>query len=227
MMGNLDGKVALVTGAGTGLGRAIAKTLAEQGATVALNGRRKEKLEEVKREIGKKALVFPADASDEQAAAQLISSLKEQTGGKLDILVNNAGGVPVSSKVSELSAEDWQKMLNVNATSQLVMTKASLPLLRESGNGKIISVTSGMVNYFMEGMGAYSATKAAAEALMKTVAVEEKDNNVQVTLFDPINVVSEGNPEGQYDAMDVAKAVGELAASPSMEKQGEIVKPQV
>ena len=226
-MGNLDGKVALVTGAGTGLGRAIAKSLAENGATVALNGRRQEKLEEVKREIGDKALVFAADASDEQAVADLITSLKKETGDKLDILVNNAGGVPVSSKVSELSSEDWQKMLAINATSQLVMTKASLPLLRESDNGKVISVTSGMVNYFMEGMGAYSATKAAAEALMKKVAVEEEANGVQVTLFDPINVVSEGNPQGEHAAMDVAKSVAELAAAPSLEKQGEIVKPQV
>lgn len=87
----------MVTGAGTGLGRAIAKSLAEQGATVALNGRRKEKLEEVKQEIGDKALVFAADASDEQAVAELITSLKKQTDGKLDILVNNAGGMPVKS----------------------------------------------------------------------------------------------------------------------------------
>lgn len=224
-MGNLDGKVALVTGAGTGLGKAIAKRLAEQGATVALNGRREKKLLEAKQEIGDQAIVLAADASDEQAVAKLVDSLKEQTGGKLDILVNNAGGVPVSSKVSDLSAADWEKMLNVNATSQLVMTKACLPMLRESDNGKIISVTSGMVNYFMEGMGAYSATKAAAEALMKTVAVEEKDNGVQVTLFDPINVVSEGNPQGEHAAMDVAKTVADLAAAPGLEKQGEIVKP--
>lgn len=179
----------------------------------------------MKQEIGDKALVFAADASDEQAVAQLITSLKEQTDGKLDILVNNAGGVSVSSKVSDLASDDWQKMLAINATSQLVMTRESLPLLRESENGKVISVTSGMVNYFMEGMGAYSATKAAAEALMKTLAVEE--TNVQVTLFDPINVESEGNPDGEHAAMDVAKAVAELAASPTMEKQGEIVKPQV
>lgn len=226
-MGNLEGKVALVTGAGTGLGKAIAKRLAEQGATVALNGRREDRLQEVKQEIGDNALVFAADASDEKAVAQLIVSLKEQTGGKLDILVNNAGGVSVLSKVSDLTPTDWQKMLAINTTSQLVMTQACLPLLRESGNGQIISVTSGMVNYFAEGMGAYSASKAAAEALMKTVAVEEKENNVHVTLFDPINVVSEGNPDGQYAAMDVAQAVADLAVTPSMEKQGQIVKPQV
>lgn len=225
-MGNLKGKVALVTGAGTGLGKGIAVTLANEGATVVLNGRREEKLEEVKQEIGDHAIVLAGDASDEQSTKKLIDSLKEKTGGKLDILVNNAGGVPVTGRVDQLSTEDFQKMLSINAMTQLSMTKACLPLLRESEDGKLISITSTMVNYFVEGMGAYSATKAAAEALMKTVAVEEKENGVQVNLFDPINVASEGNPQGEHDPLVVAKSVAALAASEPLYKQGEIVKPE-
>lgn len=226
-MGNLTGKIALVTGAGTGLGRAIASRLAENGATVVLNGRREEKLQEVKNEIGERAIVLAADASDEQAVDQLITSLKEQTAGKLDILVNNAGGMAVTKRVGDLSVEDWQKMLDINATTQFVMTKACLPLLRESGNGKIISVTSSIVHFFMEGLGAYSAGKAASEVLMKTLAVEEKENGVQVNLFDPINVASEGNPQGAHDPMEIAKGVVELAVSAPMYKHGEIVTPDI
>lgn len=226
-MGNLTGKTALVTGAGTGLGRAIAITLAENGATVALVGRREDKLQEVKREIGDQAIVLAGDASDEQAVGRLIDSLKKQTDGKLDILVNNAGGVLVNKRVDQLSVAEMQKMMDVNAMTQFVMTKACLPLLRESGDGKLISVTSTMVNYFMEGMGSYSASKAAAEALMKTVAVEEKENGIQVNIFDPINVASEGNPQGEHDPLVVAKTVAELAASGPLYKQGEIIKPKV
>lgn len=226
-MGKLTGKTALVTGAGTGLGRGIALTLAKEGATVVLNGRREDKLEDVKREIGDSAIVLAGDASDEQSANELIETLKEKTGGKLDILVNNAGGVSVMGRVDQLSTEDFQKMLSINTMTQLSMTKACLPLLRESGEGKLISITSTMVNYFVEGMGAYSATKAAAEALMKTVAVEEKENGVQVNIFDPINVASEGNPQGEHDPLVIAKTVAELAASAPLYKQGEIIKPEV
>lgn len=226
-MNSLTGKVALVTGAGTGLGRAIAIELAEKGATVALNGRREEKLQEVKKEIGERAIVLAGDASDEQVVDKLLTSLKQQTEGKLDILVNNAGGVAVTKRVSDLTVAEWQRMIDINATTQFVMAKACLPLLRESGSGKIISVTSGIVHFFMEGLGAYSAGKAASEVLMKTLAVEEKENGVQVNLFDPINVATEGNPQGEHDPKTIAKAVIELLESEHMTKHGEIVTPEV
>ena len=145
-MNDLTGKVALVTGAGTGLGRAIAIQLAEKGATVALNGRREEKLQEVKKEIGERAIILAGDASDESAVEQLLASLKQQTDGKLDILVNNAGGVGVVKRIEDVSLADWQKIINLNATTQFVMTKACLPLLRDSGSGKIISITSSIVH---------------------------------------------------------------------------------
>ena len=226
-MSSLVGKVALVTGAGTGLGRAIAIQLAEKGATVALNGRREEKLLEVKKVIGEKAIVLACDASDEKTVGQLLASLKQQTDGKLDILVNNAGGMAVTKRVEDLSVADWQKMIDINATTQFVMTKACLPLLRQSDSGKIISVTSSIVHFFMEGLGAYSAGKAAAEVLMKTLAVEEKENGIQVNLFDPINVATEGNPQGEHDPMTIARSVIELIESEHMTKQGEIVKPAI
>lgn len=226
-MGKLTGKVALVTGAGTGLGRAIAITFAKEGATVVLNGRRGEKLREVEKEIGDKSIVIPADITDEGEIKGLLEKLQKNTDGKLDILVNNVGGVNVMGTTGEMSLEQWQKMFDLNLTSQFLATKTFLPMLRESENGKLISVTSGMVNFFMSGMGAYSASKAAVEALMKTVAEEEKENGVQVNLFDPLNAVSEGNPQGQYDPMDIVGILIDLAAATSVEKHGEIVKPEV
>lgn len=228
LMGKLTNRIALVTGAGTGIGRAIALTFAKEGATVILNGRREEKLREVEREIGDgKAIVIPADLTVESEVKALFEKLKQKTGGKLDILVNNAGGVNSMASISDVTVDQWQSMLKLNLTTQLLATKQFLPILRESGNGKIISVTSSMANYFMEGYGAYSVSKAAVEALMKTVAVEEKDNNIQVNLFDPLNAVSEGNPDGEYDPLHLVGVLVDLAASETVVKNGEVIKPEL
>ena len=205
-----ENKVALVTGAGTGVGRAIAKTLAKQGYKVVLTGRRKEKLDEVAKEIDDThVIVIPADVSDEKSIQELREKLIQETEGTLDLLVNNVGGVPAMGKIGEMSLEDWKKTMDLNLTTQFLVTQTFLPELRKSEKGKIISVTSGMANFFMEGFGAYSASKAAVEALMKTVAEEEKENGIEMHLFDPENVISEGNPQGEKDAMDV---MGKLVA---------------
>lgn len=225
-MGKLTNKVALVTGAGSGVGRAIALAFAKEGATLVLTGRREEKLREVETEIGDgKAIVIPGDMTKEASVQDLYDKLIEKTDNKLDILVNNAGGVSAMAPTTELTLEQWQSMFDLNATSQFLVTKQFLPMLRENGNGKLISVTSGMVNFFMEGMGAYSASKGAAEALMRTVAVEEKDNNVQVNMFDPLNAVSEGNPHGEHDPIDLVGVLIELASAPTVERTGEIIQP--
>lgn len=227
-MSKLSNRIALVTGAGTGVGRAIALTFAKEGATIVLNGRREEKLREVAKEIGEdKAIVIPADLTSESEVKELYEKLKQATNGKLDILVSNAGGVSAVAPVTEMTLEQWQGMFDLNATTQFLTAKQFLPMLRESDNGKLISVTSGMVNLFYNSMGAYSASKAAAEKLMKTVAVEEEKNNVQVNMFDPLNAKSEGNPDGAYEPMDLVGELVDLAAATSVVKNGEIIIPKV
>lgn len=227
-MGKLTNRIALVTGAGAGLGRGIALTFAKAGATVVLTGRRENKLRDVEKEIGDgKAIVIPADLTVEADVKELHDKLKQETGGKLDILVNNAGGVNAMGSVEDMTLEQWQDMFDLNATTQFLATKQFLPMLRESKHGKLISVTSGMVNFFMEGMGAYSASKAAAEKLMNTVAVEEEKNNVQVNMFDPLNAVSEGNPDGEHEPMDIVGVLVDLAAAETVVKHGEIIKPNL
>lgn len=207
-MKKTEDKTALVTGAGTGLGRAIAKTLAKEGFKVILTGRREEKLREVADEIEKgRAIIVPADCLDEQSIQNLRAEVVKHTGGDLDVLVNNVGGVPAMGTIEEITEKDWNLVMDTNLTSQFLVTKAFLPELRKSSNGKIISVTSGMAHFFMKGFGAYSASKAAVEALMKTVAEEEKENGIEVHLFDPQNVISEGNPQGEKDPMEVAGEV--------------------
>lgn len=206
-MQNTHRKTALVTGSGSGLGRAIAIALAEAGFAVVLTGRREEKLRETEKEIGKAStIVIPADLTDEKSVQELHRQLVEKTGGKLDVLVNNVGGVPAMGSLEEITPEQWKLVMDTNLTSQFLATKAFLPELRKS-KGTIISVTSGMAHFFMKGFGAYSASKAAVEALMKTVTEEEKKHGIDVHLFDPQNVISEGNPDGEKDPKEV---VGEL-----------------
>jgi len=210
-MTNSLNQIALVTGAGTGLGKAIAISLAEEGYTVGLNGRGEEKLRKLEKEINNgKAIVVPGDVTDEQDVKKLCDTFLDQTGGNLDVLVNNVGGVPAKAPIGEMTLEQWNQVIDKNLTSQFLVTKAFLPALRDSGSGKIISVTSGMAHFFMKEFGAYSASKAGVESLMKVVKEEEKEHGIEVHLFDPENVISESNPDGEKDAMEVVGSVMEM-----------------
>lgn len=221
-METITGKVALVTGAGSGVGRAFAIGLAEAGATVVLVGRRADKLRETKERIGERAVVLPADLTDESQVERLASEVEERF-GRLDILINNAGGVVASGQVAEMTSEGFQKMMALNLTTQFLSTKYFLPLLKRSKAAKLISVTSGLAHFHMPDMGIYSASKAAVEALMKTVAVEEPE--IQVNLFDPINAISEGNPNGAHDPATFLPTLLRLVTASGIIEQGRIVKP--
>src|SRR5699024_9671582 len=112
--------------------------------------------------------------------------------------------------VAELTLEQFQDTIDKNLTSQFLVTRAFLPALRKSGQARIISITSGLAHYYMKGFGGYSAGKAAVEALMKVVAEEEKENGIELHLFDPQNVISESNPDGEKDPMELMGEVLEL-----------------
>lgn len=201
-------KIVLITGAGSGLGRAIAITLAKENFSVVLTGRREEKLREVADEINKDCtIVIPADVTNKESVEKLQQELLKQTQGHLDLLVNNVGGMTAMGRISEMTLEGFNSVIATNLTSQFLVTNAFLPALRKSSNGKIIAVTSMMANYFLADYGAYSASKAAVEALMKTIEVEEKENGVEVHIFDPHNVISEGNPTGAKDPLEVMDGI--------------------
>lgn len=203
-MSSTKNQTALVTGAGSGLGRAIAITLSKEGYTVVMTGRTKEKLRKVEKEIeNSRVIVIPADVTDEKSIQKLRDKMLDQTGGQLDLLVNNVGGVTAMGTIEEITREGWNSIIDTNLTSQFLVTKAFLPELRKSDKGEIISITSMMSNYFMKGYGPYSASKAGVEALMKTVAEEEKDNGVKVQFFDPGSIISESSPEGGKDPLEI------------------------
>src|SRR5699024_12386041 len=96
----------------------------------------------------------------EKSVQKIRDTFLEQSGGNLDLLVNNVGGVPAKAPISEMTLKQWNQVIDKNLTSQFLVTKASLPALRDNGSGKIISVTSGMAHFFMTEFGAYSAGKS-------------------------------------------------------------------
>ena len=142
-MPRLSGKIALITGGGTGIGRACALAFAAEGAKVAVAGRRKQPLETAAREIeasGGNALVVECDVVNRTAVQGAIAAVVRHF-GRLDILVNNAGAIVVGS-VEETSDEDWSRVIETNMTGTFLVSRAAIPALRKSGGGSIVNIGS-------------------------------------------------------------------------------------
>lgn len=180
----LTGKTALITGASKGLGKAMALSLAEAGASIALVSRDAEKLGEVKREIehaGGSAEVFTADVSDEQSVNRLQSAL---SGKKVQILINNAG-INIRKQLHEFSLEEWQRVMNTNLTSVFLLCRAFVPAMKGTGYGRIISMTSIMSHVSLPGRSAYSASKAGLLGLIRALALELAPDGITVNGISP------------------------------------------
>ncbi|MEY9776358.1 SDR family oxidoreductase [Arthrobacter sp. MW3 TE3886] len=168
-MGLLEGKVAVITGAGTGMGRATAALLAAEGARVVLVGRRQEVLDEVAAEItaqGGEAVARTADISSKDDVDALIAGVRESV-GPVDILVNNAGSASKVLNVRWISQQEWNEVLDVNLNAVYLLTQAVLPDMLSRHTGTIITVSSlAAVNPNLLGGAAYGAAKAAVRNFM-------------------------------------------------------------
>ena len=225
-MGMMTNQVALVTGAGTGLGRATAIRLAEKGATVVLTGRRKEKLMEVEQIIGQSgghAIVLPADVTNSEEVNGLREQLMSQA-GRVDVLINNVGGTGDFSPVHDMTLSQFERTIRLNLYSSFITTNAFLPIMKEQQYGRIVAITSAMANFEYEGLGAYSAAKAGLEALMRTVALEEKSKGILVNMFDPGNLKTEQNPYGEGDPTTVVDGIVTLATLPADGFSGQVIR---
>jgi len=180
---SLSGKTALITGGGTGIGAATALALAEEGCQVAITGRRMEKLRETADQFSgdPPLLAHPADVGDRDSLAELFHWLDREL-GRLDILVNSAGiNVPVRS-MADLTPENWDRVLRINATGAYNCICCVLPQMRERKDGIIVNISSiaGIRTGPLGGV-AYNASKFAMSALGRTVATEVKDEGIRVS----------------------------------------------
>lgn len=183
---NLEGKVAIVTGASKGIGKGLALILARYGADVALIARNEEELEKVSDEIksmGRKALPVRLDLTRVDDIPDSIEKIQNHF-GKIDILVNNAGtNIPKPSL--EVTEEDWDKVLDINLKSTFFISQAAGKMMIDNKKGKIINISSqmGMVGYFNRS--AYCSSKGGVIQLTRALAVEWASHNILVNCISP------------------------------------------
>lgn len=187
-MGRLANKVALVTGGGAGIGAATAQLFCGQGAAVMLVDADAEALQRTERAIleripDAKLLTLAADVADDPLAAEAVRRCV-QAHGSLDILINNAA-MRNYSAVADATSAEWQAMLNVNLLGVANYCRAALPILRQSGHGSIVNVSSCYAVTGRKGMGLYDTTKAGQLALTRTLAHEEAASGVRVNAVCP------------------------------------------
>lgn len=184
----LDGKVALITGAVYGIGFEIAKSLAEAGATIVFNNLSPESVEqglENYRAAGIEARGYVCDVTDEEQVQAMVAQIKEEV-GSIDILVNNAGIIKRIPMV-DMSAEEFRQVIDVdlNAPAPFIMAKAVIPDMIEKGHGKIINICSMMSELGRETVSAYAAAKGGLKMLTKNIASEYGQYNIQCNGIGP------------------------------------------
>ena len=229
--GDLRGKVALVTGAGSGVGRATALALAAAGLRVALVGRGPAALEETARlvrERGGRALVTPADVADEAAVEAAVGRTVVELGG-VDVLVA-AAAVGLYGRVEEYALADWQATLATNLTGVFLCSRAVLRPMRERGGGAIVAIASGAGRQGYPALAAYSASKFGLIGFMQSLAAEVGDDGIKVSTILPGSILTgfagadvaakraaaERDPGKKYlEPEDVAEAVLFLLCQPA------------
>ncbi len=180
-MKRLDGKVALITGGGTGIGAACAREFAQEGAAVVLTGRRKNVLETVVKDIDQKkgrALAVAGSVTDEAHARSAVAQAVRAF-GKLDILINNAGVGEFGKVLHETDEATWNEMLAINLTGTYRMIKAAVPEMIKAGGGSIVNVSSVASLVGIPMIAAYSASKGGMDALTRCVAMDYAQQKIR------------------------------------------------
>ena len=192
----LNGKVALITGASKGLGKAMALALGAEGARIALVARNLEQLNSVGnavKQVGGDARVFQADVSDEQQV-QMLERDVTAAFGNIHILINNAG-INVRKTLVEFTLEEWQRVLNTNLTSVFLMCRSFVPHMKGTGYGRIINMTSIMSWVSLPGRAAYSASKTALLGITRALALELAADGITVNGISPGPFATEMNTD--------------------------------
>src|SRR5918994_6207529 len=181
----LEGKVALITGASQGLGRALALAFAREGTRVVINSRSEETIRPVAEEaesLGAEVLALAADVSRSADGERLVSAAAERY-GRIDVLVNNAGVLGPRVPIEEYPEDEWRRVIDANLTGPFLVTKAAIPHMPERGS--IINVVSGVSVEGRAGWGAYSVSKFGVEGITQILASELEGRRIRANAVDP------------------------------------------
>lgn len=215
MTGVLDGRVAVIAGAGDGIGRATALALGRAGADLVLAARRPEPLEQlaadVTAETGRQVVAMPTDIAD-PAACHLLTEAAADLLGRLDIVVNVATYNPPGT-IEDLDRDEFRRAFDVNVLGVLEVSRAALPHMRRSGGGSIVQISSAAPQLKLPGLGAYAATKSAMEIASATLAREVGPEGIRV------NVVTPGYTDNAKLAAHIDKLARQRGTAPDTVRQ--------
>jgi NADP-dependent 3-hydroxy acid dehydrogenase YdfG len=191
-MAKLDGKVAIVTGASSGIGEATAEALAAEGASVVVAARREDRLQDLVGRIkgnGGKVLSVACDVTNEEQAHALIERAEGEF-GRVDILVNNAG-VMLLSRIDKGLSDQWRQMFDVNVLGLLYATDATIRVMKRQGSGHIVNISSVAGRKVRATGGVYSGTKWAVNAISEALRLELQEDGIRITIVEPGAVKTE------------------------------------
>ena len=228
-MGRLDGKVAIVTGGGTGIGKGIAKAFAQEGCSVVIAARDTERLRATARElsdIGPRIISRPTDVTDETSVTGLFDETTE-TLGRLDLLVNNAGRIS-GGAIDELTLDQFRAAMDVNVIGAFLCTRAAFRIFKTTGGGRVINIGSIASNRAREHSAPYTTSKHALWGLTQCTALDGREFGISCGQLNPGNTAVERRlasggrsasgrdegPEPMVDTVDIARAALYMATLP-------------
>jgi len=229
---SLKDKVALVTGGGSGIGKAIAKALLAEGCKVIINGRNEEKLNQAKSELGANVESIVCDVTDEGQVENTFNGIISNY-GSLDILINNAG-MAAKAKAHELKYETWKKVINVNLNGAFLCAREAMKIMIKQKSGRIINIGSISGQMSRPENAPYTASKFGLEGLTRALALDGREHGIAVSILHPGNVGTDiwkgreeiAEREGLIPLEDIGKlAVTMLSMSPNVNILGSVILP--
>ncbi|MBT4514818.1 MAG: SDR family oxidoreductase [Chloroflexi bacterium] len=197
-MGKLDGKVAVITGGGTGIGKAIGKAFAEEGCDLVLAARNAERLKESAEEIaavGVRTVAVPTDVASEADVIALFERAMSEF-GRVDLLVNNAG-VIAGDPIEELTLEKWRQVFSVNVDGLMMCTREAFKIMKPQGGGRIINIGSVAADRPREWSAPYTSSKHAVTGLTKSTALDGREYGISCGQLNPGNTWVERRADGR------------------------------
>jgi len=197
-MGQLDGKVAIITGGGTGIGKGIAKAFIGEGCTVVIAARNGERLAAAAAELssdGRTTVAIPTDVTNEEQVINLFAKTMDQF-GRLDVLVNNSGAFD-GGPVEELTMEQWQTVIQVNVTGPFLGSREAFKIMKKQGGGKIINIGSIAAQKPRHSSSPYTTSKHAVWGLTQSLALEGRDFGIAVSALHPGSTWVERRGDGK------------------------------